>query len=84
MGNRSMVLSEPVHDPFPYEPGVHYVSCDLSEMPETIRSYLANDRARNAIADAGHEFVTQSLTMKESIASILAIMAEAHARRGPA
>ncbi len=82
MGNRSMVLSEPVHDPFPYEPGVHYVSCDLTEMPETIRSYLANDRARKAIADAGHEFVTQRLTMKESIATILPVMAEIHARRG--
>ena len=71
MGNRSLVLSEPVYDPFPYEPGVHYVSCPLEEMPETISRYLADDAARAAVADAGHDFVTTRLTMARSVDEIL-------------
>jgi hypothetical protein len=71
MGNRSMVVSEPVHDPFPYEPGVHYISTPLEQMPETILRYLADDAARATIADAGHYFVTTQLTMEKSVAAIL-------------
>jgi glycosyltransferase involved in cell wall biosynthesis len=71
MGNRSMVLSEPVHDPFPYEPGVHYVSTALEQMPETILKYLSDDSARAAVADAGYDFVTTQLRMEKSVAAIL-------------
>ena len=71
MANRSMVVSEPVHDPFPYEPGVHYVSAALDQMPATILKYLSDDSARAAIADAGHYFVTTRLTMEKSVAAIL-------------
>jgi glycosyltransferase involved in cell wall biosynthesis len=71
MANRSMVVSEPVHDPFPYEPGVHYVNAPLEQMPETILKYLSDHSARAAIADAGHYFVTTQLTMEKSVAAIL-------------
>ena len=71
MGNRAMVLSEPVHDPFPYEPGVHYVSTSLETMPETILKYLRDDASRAAIADAGYRFVTTALTMERSVNQIL-------------
>ena len=76
MGNSSMVLSEAVHDPFPYEPGVHYVSTTLEAMPDTIRRYLSDDAARLSIAEAGYRFVTESLTMKASMRELVAAMEE--------
>lgn len=72
MGNAAMVLSEPVCDPFPYEPGVHYVSSQLQSMPETIAKYLSDDAARTAIAEAGHRFATESLTMEDSMREMIA------------
>jgi nucleotide-binding universal stress UspA family protein len=71
MGNNSMVLSEAIHDPFPYEPGVHYVSTALEQMPETILKYLSEDSARAAVADAGYDFVTTQLRMEKSVAAVL-------------
>jgi hypothetical protein len=75
MGNGAMVLSEPVHDPFPYEPGVHYVSSTLESMPETILKYLSDDASRLAIAEAGYRFATESLTMEASMREMIASMA---------
>ena len=74
MGNAAMVLSEPVHDPFPYEPGVHYISSPLESMPETILEYLSDDDARSSIAEAGHRFATESLTMESSMRKLMNAM----------
>jgi hypothetical protein len=74
MANGSMVLSEPVHDPFPYEPGVHYVESALGQMPDTIRKYLSDDVARERIGDAGHRFVTTSLTIEKSMQQMIELM----------
>ena len=76
MGNGAMVLSEPVHDPFPYEPGVHYISCTLHDMPVTILKYLADDVARNKIAESGFGLATGSLTMEKSVLSVARLMDE--------
>ena len=81
MGNGAMVLSEPVYDPFPYEPGVHYVSTPLDEMPVTISKYLADGTARNIIAAEGHRFATQSVTLQNSIARISVLIEQMLARR---
>jgi hypothetical protein len=82
MGNGAMVLSEPVHDPFPYEPGVHYVSTSLETMPETIVKYLSDEEARSAITEAGYRFATRSLTMESSMREIIASMEELLRLRG--
>jgi hypothetical protein len=74
MGNGAMVLSEPVHDPFPYEPGVHYVSTPLETMPVTIPKYLADDASRIAIAESGYRFATESLTMEKSVRQVAGLM----------
>ena len=81
MGNGAMVLSEPVHDPFPYEPGLHYVSSSLESMPETILKYLADDHERSAIAEAGYRFATESLTMKSSMRELISSMEQMLRRR---
>lgn len=74
MANGSMIVSEPVHDPFPYEPGVHYVESTLHQMPETILKYLRDDSARMAIAESGYRFATETLTIESSMAQMIALM----------
>jgi hypothetical protein len=74
MGNGAMVLSEPVHDPFPYEPGVHYISSTLQDMPVTILKYLADDTARVAIAESGFRLATGPLVMEKSVLSVARLM----------
>lgn len=71
MTNRALMMSEPIYDPTPYVPGIHYVSVALDGMPDAIRYYLRNDAERKRIADEGHRFVTTELTMERSIAEIL-------------
>lgn len=74
MANGSMILSEPVHDPFPYEPGVHYVESALEQMPETILKYLSDEPARTAVAESGYRFATETLTIENSMKQMIALM----------
>lgn len=74
MGNGAMVMSEPVHDPFPYEPGVHYVSEALEKMPATIQTYLSDDAARNAIVESGFCLTSNLLRMEGSVRRVADLM----------
>jgi hypothetical protein len=82
MGNGAMVLSEPVHDPFPYEPGLHYVSTTLETMPVTIQKYLADDAARSAIVEAGFNLATGALRMENSVLQVVRLMDRVLRERG--
>ena len=83
MANGSMVISEPIHDPFPYLPGIHYVEAALDEIPRAIRGYLADEQARSAIAESGHRFVTMSLTLDDSVDRITALVESTLKQRKP-
>jgi hypothetical protein len=76
MCNGAMVISEPMYDPSPYQPGTHFVSVDLEKMPDTIRHYLRDDSARKRIACEGNRFVMNDLTMEQSIKRVAALMME--------
>ena len=74
MANGAMILSEPVHDPFPYQPGVHYVESTLQQMPETILKYWSDDAERARIAEAGHRFAVETLTIEKSMQQMISLM----------
>src|SRR5262245_13972300 len=76
MANLDLVISEPVYRPDPYVPGTHYISAPLEDLPQIIRYYLAHEDERVAIAEAGHRFVTQELTMARSVSRILELLRE--------
>jgi hypothetical protein len=76
MANRVMVVSEPVYQPGEYIPGKHYVSAHPDEMPGIIDYYLTHAEERERIASAGHQLVTQELTMEGSINTILNLIEE--------
>lgn len=71
MANKALVISEPVYAPGEYIPGKHYVSASPDDMPRLIEYYLTHDEERECIASAGHELVTQELTMERSMNAIL-------------
>ncbi|HEV8712229.1 MAG TPA: glycosyltransferase [Candidatus Binatia bacterium] len=74
MANNALVISELIYDPAPYIPGKHYVSAAPEDFPRVIRYYLTHEDERMAIANEGHRFVTQELTMARSVAQILALI----------
>lgn len=81
MANRALVISEPIYNPAPYEPGRHYVSATLEEMPEVIAYYLTHESERERIANEGHRLVTQEVTMSRSVSHILELI-RAHRSQG--
>ena len=71
MANKALVVSEPFTSPAPYVPGKHFVGAPFEELAAVIERYLADERARRQIVEAGHAFVTQELTMVRSVGRIL-------------
>jgi spore maturation protein CgeB len=74
MANKALVISEPIYNSAPYIPGKHYISATIEEMPEVIAYYLAHDHEREYIANEGHRFVTQEVTMARSVSQILELI----------
>jgi hypothetical protein len=74
MANKSMVLSEPTYLPDPYIPGTHYVSAPLEEFPERIQHYLSHEDERVRIAEQGHDFVCEEVTMEKSLVKMCAMI----------
>jgi glycosyl transferase family 1 len=66
------LVTEPLDDPRPFVPGVHYVEAPLGELPAAIAGLLADEPARRRIVDAGQAMISTQLTMKQSLAAVLA------------
>jgi hypothetical protein len=79
MASRTLVVSEPIYRPDPFVPGTHYVSATVDEMPGVITHFLEHESERQAIAERGHRFVRDELTMESSIRRI-AELVDAHGR----
>ena len=63
--NGAMVLSEPVLDPGPFEPGRHFAEAPLGEMASAVQHFLEAGEERAAIAGQAHDYVTGQLTMEQ-------------------
>jgi hypothetical protein len=68
----AVLVTEPLDDPRPFVPGVHYVEAPLSQLPAAIEAVLADEPLRRRIVDAGQTFVSTDLTMRRSLAAVLA------------
>ena len=86
--NRSLLISEPLlahcDD---YIAGTHYVAAPRAQLGETIAYYVTHAAERQRIVDQAYQLVTETLTLKNSVARImtaLAALAQArHARAAP-
>lgn len=67
-----VVASEPLTDPQPFEPGVHYVEAPFDELPATLERLLANPDEIVAAARRCADFVRNRMTAAQSIETIVA------------
>jgi hypothetical protein len=63
MGCGAVVVSEPLLDPRPYQPGVHFIQAEPQKMVQALVYYLENETERRHIADQARHFVTTELTL---------------------
>jgi Glycosyl transferases group 1 len=74
MGNKTLVVSEPLWKPAPFVPGEHFVQAPLDDLPDVIRHYLAHEDERRRIAEQGHRFVTEELRHEHSISALVSLI----------
>ena len=67
----ALVVSEYVEETAPYKPGIHFVRAKPTELSDAICHYIEHEDQRQAIADSSYKFVTQELTMKNSLLQIM-------------
>ncbi len=67
----ALVVSECTEDTAPYKPGVHFVQAKASELADAICYYLEHEDQRQKIADSAYAFVTNELTLKNSLLQIM-------------
>jgi hypothetical protein len=72
----ALVVSEPLFDPAPYIPGVHFVEASLEDMPAAIDHYLRHEDERRRITDAARVFATTEVTAEQSFSRLLDVVAE--------
>ena len=84
MGTRCCVLSEPIYDPRPYVPGLHYAEAPIDSLADEAAALLADDARRTTIADAGHAFAMREQTIDRTLAILSEALARAAATPRPA
>lgn len=67
----ALVVSEPLDDPAPYEAGKHFVQASLAQLPDTIEHYLSHPRERDMVVSSAYSFVTQELTLENSVSNMM-------------
>lgn len=76
--NGSMVVSEPMLPHVPqYQPGVHYAAAPLDRLAQTILYYLEHDVERERLAGNASRLLTETLTMRRSIETIISAVTRA-------
>jgi hypothetical protein len=66
------VVTEPMTDPHPFVPGVHFVDAASDDLLDSARALLADERRRREIVEAGQDLLTNELSMTRSLARVLA------------
>jgi hypothetical protein len=74
MGNGALVVAEPIDDPAPYEPDVHFVEAPSDGLDEAVVQALHDDAGRERIVRAAEAFVTGELTMERSVTALHALL----------
>lgn len=70
----AVVVTDPMSDPHPFVPGVHYVEAPLERLLDEARALLADDVRRCRIVEAGQGLLAQELSMTRSLARVLALL----------
>jgi hypothetical protein len=74
MSCNALMLSDPLYDPSPFERDVHFVERPVADMPAAVEHYLEHEDERRRIAQAGHDLVTGTMTMRRSVERLIALV----------
>ena len=69
----AVVVSEPMTDPFPFVPGVHFVEASLEGLLDAARELCADEPRRRRIADAGQALLRGELSMGQCLRRALGL-----------
>lgn len=67
-----VVVSEPLSQPKPFTPGVHYVEAPADALRDTLVSLILDNARRKEIAAACQVFVRENMTLDQSVERIVA------------
>lgn len=70
IGQRALVISEPISVTFPFQPGVDFVEASLEEIPDKIKYYLFTSQGQKeaqAIASQGFKALTTSVQYERNL-----------------
>ena len=67
----AVVVGEPMTDPHPFVPGVHFVSASLDRLLVEARALLADEPRRRCMAAAGQELLLGELSMARCLSRVL-------------
>ncbi len=81
MANHALVVSEPVYRPAPYEPGVHFLSATMDELPDVVNRHLQDEVARRKIVNNAYQKITQNVTMEQVCMSMVELIQRTHKRK---
>lgn len=70
-GNKTLVIGEPMLPHIPLKPGYHYVESEPSSLPERIEYFVNHDFEREVLVERSYSLVSHSLTMANSLESII-------------
>jgi hypothetical protein len=70
----AVLVSEPMAEPHPFVPGVHFVEAAPERMAAVTRALLADEPRRRRIVEAGQALLRDELTMTRSLAAVLALL----------
>lgn len=71
--NGSLVISEPVCDPGPFEEGSHFIATPLPNLAGTIRHYLTREHERQRVANCARDYLLHQLTMSSMARRLLQV-----------
>jgi hypothetical protein len=68
------VVTDPMEDPHPFVPGIHYVEAPLENLLDEAGALLADEPRRRRIVQAGQALLANELSMTRSLARVLALL----------
>jgi hypothetical protein len=66
------LVTEPMDDPWPFEPGTHHVEAALDDLPAALDALLGEEARRRRIVDAAQALLIGPLSMATSLQRVLA------------
>jgi hypothetical protein len=72
MAAGAVLVTEPIDDPYPFEPGVDHIEAPTEAIAGAVRSVLADEPGRRAIAQAAQMRLRTDLSMRTALARVLA------------